>query len=44
MHSALSFLQCYAKQKITLGCPNTTVCVFNNFNIGTVNAIQKKFG
>ena len=24
-------------------CVNTTVCEFNNFNIGTVNAIQKKF-
>ena len=22
---------------------NTTVCKFNNFNTGTVNAIQKKF-
>ena len=22
---------------------NTTVCQFNNFNIGTVNVIQKKF-
>ena len=24
-------------------CLNTTVCEFNNFNIATVNAIQKKF-
>ena len=23
--------------------PNTTVCEFNNFNIGSVNVIQKKF-
>ena len=23
-------------------CLNTTVCEFNNFNIGTVNTIQKK--
>ena len=24
-------------------CLNTTECKFSNFNIGTVNAIQKKF-
>ena len=24
-------------------CLNATVCKFNNSNIGTVNAIQKKF-
>ena len=24
-------------------CLNTTVCKFNNFNIGAVNTIQKKF-
>ena len=24
-------------------CCNTTVCEFNNLNIDTVNAIQKKF-
>ena len=24
-------------------CLNTTVCEYSNFNIGTVNAIQKKF-